>query len=197
MNLGFDVDEVVTMAMDRVSEVLAEEFGLHWDFWDFTTYEFEYTRFVEDTKHNVEVQKRLAEVVNSKEFQLKLTPYYEAKKAIQEYKRRGHRIHFITTRPKGEEETTCTWLLRNDIPFNSVHHVGFPGEKGFLGKQLNLDCFVDDHGKHLKSMMAYKKRWRKKLILLDRPWNKDFTGVEYKRAYSWSDVNRHLGIHRR
>ena len=86
----------------------------------------------------------------------------------------------------------------NSIPFDSVDVLGPSEPKGYYGRKNNLDMYVDDLQKHLQSMWTYKKRWKKGLILFDRPWNKEnFDGSKFIRLNNWQAILRHVGIQKR
>jgi uncharacterized HAD superfamily protein len=122
----------------------------------------------------------------------------EGKQVIRLLKRGGHSIHFITSRSKKFKELTIQWLRNNKILFDSINFVGHNGEKGVVARSLNLDFFLDDLEKSLESLYKYKKRWRKGLCLLDKPWNADYIdGSRFIRMKNWQAVYRHLGIHNR
>lgn len=197
MKLGFDMDEIVVKTTEAILKFMEETYGLEWVFKDFTTYSLENSKFVEDERHNKKIAKDLVELVNSPEFQLGCGVYEDAAKSIRSYKKSGHSVHFITTRPRGLDSNSIKWLRKHNIPFNSMHHVGHGAEKGLIGRNLALDFYIDDRADHLKSMATYKKRWRKGLLLMDRPYNRDDVGVDYIRVYNWEEVNRHLGVHKR
>jgi len=200
MKLGFDIDEVVCDLTKYLSNYLNENYGLDWRVENWITYDLikcDYSG-CGDEKFNEEIAGDLlskAYDLNS----LRKCPVVEgAARSLQLLKRGGHTLHFITTRELKKENITIDWLRANKIPFDSVHHVGHGGQKGFIGRALNLDFFLDDLEKNLNSMLIYKKRWKKGLALLDRPWNRNlYDGSKFIKLNNWNQVVRHLGIHNR
>jgi len=197
MKLGFDLDEVIVALGDLLVNYINEEFNIQWTIEDFVEHDLFKNAYVLDEEYNTEIAKKSLSVVKDIDFQIKAKPYREAPALIRELTRQGHSIHFITSRELGYEAKTIKWLRKYSIPFNTVHHTGY-GEKGPLGRSLNLDCYIDDHEVHLESMYKYKKRWRKGLILMTRPWNRDsFDASKFVRVDNFKELKRHLGIHKR
>lgn len=198
MKLGFDLDEVVCNLTDLLSLYLKETYGIEWTKEDFKSYGLLENSYKTDQEFSKHVAEDLIEKANDSEFQLKAEPYKEAAESIRLYKRQGHSIHFISCRP-GDKSFTARWLRKYKIPFDTLHNIGHNGKKkGYLGRSLNLDMFVDDLERHLESMWIYKKRWRKGLLLFDRPWNQgQYDASKFKKVYSWDEIDRHIGIHNR
>ena len=128
------------------------------------------------------------------EFQFQAEPVENAITVLQKLKRAGHKIYFITSRPKQNQPLTFKWLRQNDIPFDGLEVIGHEYPKGMYGHKLQLDMFVDDLEKHLESMLHYKKRWRKGLLLLDKPWNMSYDGSRFVKVENWQEILRHVGI---
>jgi len=198
MKLGFDLDEVVVNLIDVLLEYINKEFDLNWTIDNFVNYNLLENKFHEDDESNNKMARRAIKVVTDIDVQITAKPYREAPPFIRKLKKEGHSIHFITARKCGEENKTATWLRKYKIPFDSINHVGYGEEKGQLGRILNLDFYIDDHEEHLKSMYKYKKRWKKGLALMTRPWNVDsYDASKFVRINNWVELNRHLGIHKR
>jgi len=198
MKLGFDLDEVVVALCDVLLEHLNKEFDLNWTIDDFVVYDLLENNYHHDEEHNGNIAKRAIEVVSNIDIQITAKPYKEAPPFMRKLKKEGHSIHFITARKRGEENKTVNWLRKYKIPFDSVHHLGYGGEKGPVGRMLNLDFYIDDHEKHLESMYKYKKRWAKGLALMTKPWNIDsYDSSKFVRINDWIELRRHLGIHKR
>jgi uncharacterized HAD superfamily protein len=202
MKLGFDVDDIVAKASKKALDVLSEKFNINWSLENFTVYKFSELTFVADDGRNEEIRKHLIEILNDSKFQLDFECDEEAADYIKRWKKEGHSIHFITTRYLKKEEFTAKWLRKYNIPFDSIHHTGktYEGgmEKGAIGRKLNLDFYIDDREEHLMSMLEHKAKWRKGLLLMDKPWNRyPIISDYFIRVYNWEEVSRHLGIHKR
>lgn len=198
MRLGFDLDEVVVALCDVLLDQMNEEFDLNWTINNFTIYDLLKNTYHEDEEHNGKIAKRAIEIVSNIDLQITAKPYEEAPLFIRRLKKEGHTVHFITARKLGEEAKTADWLRKYKIPFDSIHHLGYGGEKGRVGRALNLDFYIDDHEEHLESMYRYKKRWAKGLALMTKPWNIDsYDASKFTRINNWLELRRHLGIHKR
>ena len=198
MKLGFDLDEVVVNLIDVLLKYIKEEFDLDWAIDNFVKYDMLKNEFHKDMDENNKIAYRAIDIVSDINVQLTAKPYEEAPPFIRKLKKEGHSIHFITARKSGEENKTISWLRKYKIPFNSVNHVGYGGDKGKFGRILNLDFYIDDHEEHLESMYRYKKRWRKGLVLMTRPWNaSSYDASRFVRVNNWVELSRHLGIHKR
>jgi uncharacterized HAD superfamily protein len=214
MKIGFDIDEVLYRTIDELLIYLKEEFGVTRSLNAFKNYSFYENNFHSNAEKSYEIADKLHEYVHIETPYLNGKPYEEGVKAIQRLKRAGHSIHLITAREKAFKKITVKWLRKYKVHYDTLHVIGKTREeekaeektkaygryvdKGALGRLLNLDCYIDDFEGNLESMIQYKKRWRKGLILLDRPWNHDYIdGSKFKRMYTWEEILRHLGVHKR
>ena len=186
LNLGFDLDEVVVNITGEIEKYLKYKYDIYWPAEYFKEYGLIDGTYHKDEKLNKTIQKDLWEVANSPEFQMFAEPFNGAKKALSSLKKVGHKIFFVTSRPKKNESLTIEWLEYNNIPFDGLNVIGYDEEKGIYGHKLDLDMFVDDLEKHLVSMSKHKKTWNGGLLLFDRPWNtKD---VRFNRMKNWKEI---------
>jgi uncharacterized HAD superfamily protein len=198
MRLGFDLDEVVVNLTDVLSEYIQNNYGLDWSPENFAQYNFKYCTFVEDEVLNKKIIDDMFLLANDSDFQTKCEPVVGAREVLQKLKRQGHKIFFISARPKQNQPQTFKWLRQQEIPFDGLKVIGHDKVKGYYGMKLMLDMFVDDLEKHLDSMWRFKKRWRKGLLLYTRPWNiKSIDGSRFTRVYDWQGILRHIGIQNR
>jgi uncharacterized HAD superfamily protein len=139
----------------------------------------------------------LQELVNDPEFKSKVNSVDGAEDSLRKFRRMGHRLVYITNRPERSRNKTFRWLREHDIPFDEVHFAGRKMEKGFLGRRLKLDMYVDDLERNLESMWKFKKRWPKGLLLMDRPWNRQgIDGSRFQRVKNWKEILDHATKHR-
>jgi len=198
MKLGFDLDEVVVNLIDILLKHIKEEHDLDWTRDNIVKYDLLENKFHTDEEVNNKIAKRAIEIVSDIDIQITAKPYEKAPSFLRRLKKEGHSIHFITARKSGEESKSVKWLRKYKIPFDTIRHVGYGREKGQFGRVLNLDFYIDDHEEHLESMYKYKKRWNKGLALMTRPWNIDsYDASKFVRINSWTELIRHLGIHKR
>lgn len=196
MNLGFDLDEVVVDLMESTVVHINKEYGIDWTLDKFTEYDWSEIKFHNEDVINDEIVRELRELVNDPNFQYKALPTYGACEALAKMKRAGHRLHFISSRPKQNQSQTYKWLRKYSIPFDSVNVIGGL-EKGVYARKLDLDMYVDDHIKHLSSMLSYKKRWKKGLLLFDKPWNSTYDASKFTKVGSWQEILRLVGVQNR
>ena len=186
LNLGFDLDEVVVNITGEIEKYLKYKYDIYWPAEYFKEYGLIDGTYHEDEKLNRTIQKDLWKVANSPEFQLFAEPFNGAKDALSLLKKTGHKIFFITSRPKRNKPLTIEWLEHHNIPFDDIRVIGHDEEKGVYGHKLNLDVFVDDLEKHLMSMLNHKKTWNGGLLLFDRPWNTKDT--RFDRMKNWTEI---------
>ena len=194
MNLGFDLDEVVVNITYEIEKYMMEKYNIYWPAEYFKEYGLIDGTYHVDEKLNKTIQEDLWEVANLPEFQFKAEPFNGAKEALLLLKKAGHKIFFITSRPKQNKSFTVEWLKHNDIHFDELKVIGHGEEKGIYGSKLNLDMFVDDLEKHLFSMFEHKKKWKKGLLLFDRPWNTNDTCFD--RVNGWKEIIKYVGGNR-
>ena len=205
MKLGFDIDGVVANTPLAMVTYINEKFNLNFTETVFKHHDVFSNTYVEDPEENEKIAgAMLKEVILNADRMSKVEIYDDAVEAIRKLSRQ-HSIHFITSRPESQHQVTIKWLRANNIPFNTINSLGSdaPGGgkvgKGKTARSLNLDFFIDDSPTNLPDFYRYKKRWRKGIALLTKPWNENTTIDEgmFLRFNSWNEVIRHLGIHKR
>lgn len=198
MRLGFDLDEVVVDLITQFKQHLELTFGLDWSYDCFVNYNLVDCVFHHDEDLNTRIIEDMLLMANDAEFQFVAEPLAGAQNALQHLKRAGHKLFYITSRPVQNQPLTFKWLRKYDIPFDGLEVVGHDQPKGLYGRKLQLDMFVDDLHKHLESMWLYKKRWRKGLLLFDKPWNSAYIdSSRFKRVHNWKEILRHIGVQNR
>lgn len=198
MILGFDLDEVVVNLTAEFEKYLDLNYGIEWPPECFISYNFDECMFDNDEEFNKRIRKDLLERAYDPEFQSYAEPVEGAQEVLQKLRRLGHKLYFISARSKQNQPATFKWLRNNNIPFDKLYLIGNSEQKGVYGMRHDLDMYVDDLEKHLESMWAYKKRWRKGLLLFDRPWNRfSIDGSKFQRIKNWKEILRHVGIQNR
>ena len=206
MKLGFDIDGVVCDMPQAMVTFINDTYGFDYTIDVFKNHNIFDNKYVEDSDENEEIATAmLTNVIANDDAIVDLPVYPEAVYAIKKLVRSGHSIHYITSRPAEQKNTTVAWLRNNMIPFDSLQVIGNGGRKGNLvskgkaARTMNLDFFLEDYHWHLDDLYRYKNRWRKGLGLLTRPWNKNVNIdlSKYIRFENWDEIIRHLGIHKR
>lgn len=183
--LGFDLDEVLVKTLDRVREYLTNEFGFDIEPETITDFRFYKHPLYEE---NQEAFESLFEKFKDMSFFESCKPDKTGVKTLKQLQRKGHTLYFISNRPKGREEETAKWFRKYKIPFNKIFHTNFDTDKGFVGRHLNLDFYVDDRVEDIESMLKYKNRWKKGIFIFDKPWNRHYHNNRVGRLYDWQEV---------
>lgn len=197
MRIGFDLDEVVVSLTKEFEVYLKDKYNIYWPIEEFKFYGLNNCVYTDDKDRNKEIVAELMELADDPEFQLTAKPCEDAVRVLKAIKRTGHKIFFLSSRPKANYKNTILWLRKYNIPFDGVYIIGKQAEKGIYGRKLELDMYVDDLEFHLLNMYKHKRRWKKGLLLMSRPWNMDSVdGSKIKRVENWESILRHVGINR-
>lgn len=199
MRLGFDIDGTVCNTAQALVDCMNTKYGLKYTVEIFKNRDLSKNHYINSSIVNNIIVKYLSEnVLHNKKVLLNLKPYDGAVKFLNQLKRRGHLLFFITSRSNEYEDVTARWLRSNGINFDGLVTVG-ADTKGRYGRMLNLDFYMDDYVDNLEDMYLYKQRWYKGLALFTRPWNIDviLNPERYIRLDGWLDLMRHLGIAKR
>jgi uncharacterized HAD superfamily protein len=197
MRLGFDLDDVVFDTAKVVEDFVANNYGIEWSPECSLVGYFNLPAcvFHNDEDLDRRIKEDLQEMFDAGAFVDTSELIEDAHNVLHKFKRSGHSLHFISSRPKQFQPATYKFLRMNRIPFDTIDLLGKSEPKGFLGRKYNLDMFVDDVQDNLASMYQYKKKWRKGLLLLDRPWNSDYIdGSKFIRMKNWKEILRHVGV---
>ena len=191
VNLGFDIDECVSDLTTVLTKYLNDEYNVKWTKEDFDIYNLLDLNYSVDEEFNKEMAEDLIKKANSPDVQFLSKPVEGAVKYLNLFKRSGHKLFFISSRPEKQEETTMKWFKKYKIPYNKIIHTGHEKSKGVVGRQLKLDLYVDDLEKHLESMIEYQSKHRYGLLLFNRPWNRrSMDASKFTRIYNWAEIYR-------
>lgn len=198
MRLGFDLDEVVVDLNKSLNEYIENNYGIPCIPEMYINYDIKKVVFDENEDLNSRIKKDITQLLYDPDFQYNSEPVVGARETLQKLKRVGHKLFFISSRPKPNQSITFKWLRANDIPFDDLKVIGHDKVKGYYGMKLRLDMFVDDLEVHLESMWRFKRRWKKGLLLYSRPWNSDsIDASRFSRVDNWKEILRHVGIQNR
>jgi uncharacterized HAD superfamily protein len=197
MRLGFDLDEVIVDLTAEFQAYLKEKYDLDWPAECFEVYNFEDCIFTEDSELNDKIRKDMLKTAHDYKLIKRAKPCEGAAEAIRLLKKDGHKIFFITSRKRKNSKATIDWIRKHHIPFDSLDVIGSRADKGFYGRRLKLDMYVDDLEENLLSMYEYKNRWHKGLLLMDKPWNQGpVDASKITRVKNWQEILRIVGISR-
>jgi uncharacterized HAD superfamily protein len=173
MNLGFDIDGVISDFATTLAKVIKNRYGLQ-----LTEKEF--------CNHNLscllgiskEERSRLVKEILLQDLEL----IKGAKEALLKLHSEGHKIFILTARYKELENVTRDWLERKGIPYSHLIILN-EGEKHLADVQLDL--VVEDN---LDDAIGWSKKV-KNVLVLDHPWNRSFNVKRlFKRVYNWDDI---------
>lgn len=180
MLIACDVDSTVAAIippwLDRYNEEYGDDFTYEqcdsWDFYEKTDakgYLFEYLMlptFYDDVFPTAGAQEGVAKILLS-----------------------GNDVVFVSSCLKGTADTKHDWLVR--WGFLSPTQYGNMG-KGFVAASdktlIAADLLIEDNA---STCVEWVKRRNRPVILLDRPWNKNFESRLFPyihRAYDWAEV---------
>jgi len=197
LKIGCDLDGVVADIMPAVRDMILERFNID---------VYEIANGKDSTEYWLHEWPEIRAITGGSEFVLNMwhNPglYLAAKQipravsSINEWRKLGHQIWFITARDKVVAEATLTWLEENELGWAvKENRVLFPQSseedrlsfKSSLARELGLHVLIEDYAnvfEHLNSSPSLMVK-----ILLTHPYNvgKD-AGSQVLRVSSWSEI---------
>ncbi|MBN2794626.1 MAG: hypothetical protein JXR88_04415 [Clostridia bacterium] len=95
----------------------------------------------------------------------------------------NHELSLITAREKELETLTNKWLMKYNLYFHQVYHLGHT-EKAHLALHLNLDVFIEDRLETAIALIQYQIP----VILFTTPYNQGYKHPLLFRVNSWQEV---------
>ncbi|MBN1903545.1 MAG: bifunctional metallophosphatase/5'-nucleotidase [Deltaproteobacteria bacterium] len=185
-----DLDDVIADTTCRYVEILEREFGRIVDFEGITT--FDLKKSFSLTDHEFDYFFRL---VHEPEIILELKPFEGVLDELNKWAGLGYEISVVTGRLTSTYESSLEWLRRNKVPFDSFIMVD-KYLRPVVDKNIaiSLDRFsemefilaVEDS---LDMSMFLQHRMNTKVILFDRPWNRDSGNLAgIRRCMTWDEI---------
>ena len=193
-----DLDDCVAETTSRFPAVVQRLFGRTRDFEDIHSFHLDRAFGL-----SADELRRLFEFVHDGDFLLELEPREGALETLRSWDEAGHEIRVVTGRPPDSRAHTIEWLARRRVPHAHFHlcdkYDRFPADGEVLHlddvKALEFDVAVEDS----LEMAALLAGWGvERVLLLDRPWNRDGTGVDeglrslVRRVRDWEEIRRLL-----
>ncbi|MDG2303471.1 MAG: hypothetical protein P8R42_02265 [Candidatus Binatia bacterium] len=111
----------------------------------------------------------------------------------------GHEVHIVTGRPPATLAATRRWLDRMEMPHASLASVDKYGRQAHLTEAVPLDSLAERRYRvavedSLSMARFLVKTTGTAVLLLDRPWNRDVTGLDsgvlrlVTRVASWREI---------
>jgi len=193
LKIGIDIDNVIADSypffLAKFNEVFAMQIKYE-EVFDFYLLE-KYPKVSRD-----KAKKLIEKLLIDEQFQLDIPPFENALPIITNWKKIGHGVHYITSRPHIMKDLTYKWLRKH----------------GFLLPGTTLDLFNSSQhfDKHRKEIIDYKKTIAQKrgvqlfiedskeiaermqitVLLMDRPWNQGKLPKNVKRVRDWGEIDR-------
>jgi uncharacterized protein len=173
MNLGFDIDGVISNFTVRFNEVIKQKYGICLT--DSEMYSYEINLVLGVPKD--EVAEIVADTLKS---DLPLNP--NAKETLDRLTSEGHSIYLLTARSESLSHYTVSWLKEKAVPYKELYHLA-GGKKSLT--PIELDLFVEDN---LEEALELTKKV-KLVLIYDQPWNKtkNVRGL-LKRVDGWHEI---------
>ena len=173
MNLGFDIDGVISDFVKTFIELVEKRYDLRLKETDIYCHDLDLVLGISKEERNELIRKTI-----NKDLTLNLG----AKETIEKLYTEGDRIFILTARPHDLVEVTKAWLKKMGIPYTELIQLN-EGEK-YLAK-VNLDLMVEDN---LEDAIGWSNRV-KNVLVYDHPWNQTFNikGL-VKRVHSWDEI---------
>lgn len=177
MNLGFDIDGVISDFVRSFVKVVKEHYGLTVT---------EANIYCHDLNLVLGISKRDTVKLIRETLLDDLVLISGAKKTLVKLESEGHQIFVLTARPNDLGDVTKSWLKKKGIPYSRLIQLN-EGEK-YLA-EVDLDLIVEDN---LEDAIGWSQKV-KNVLVYDHPWNQSLNikGL-VKRVYSWNDIYREI-----
>lgn len=192
MRFGFDLDEVVCDLTDSLLEMMYHSYGVNHTIDIFQGYNFYQNDYTGDEKLNKYIGDFLVKAVRDLGVLSRCSVDQRFAGLVSLLKAYGNEIHFITARQPEAESVTVDWLNRNDIPYDSLHIIGYGNNKGPKIKALALDYFIDDFTENVEAALEYDDNLKGKIFLVDKPWNRAYINSDVIRTYGPRNIIKHV-----
>jgi len=173
VNLGFDIDGVISDFAKTLARVVKKHYNLKLDETEICYHDLDLLLGISKEESSQLVKETLlGDIVLVK----------GAKEALLKLYLEGHKIFILTARFKELENVTKDWLERRGVPYSHLFMLN-EGRKHLA--DVKLDLVVEDN---LEDAIGWSKKV-KNILVLGHPWNRSFNVKRlFKRVYSWKDI---------
>ena len=177
MNLGFDIDGVISDFVRSFVKVVEKHYNLALTETDIYCHDLNLVLGISRKERNKLIRETLLE-------ELELNS--GAKKALAKLYSEGHQIFILTARSSDLVNVTKDWLKKKGIPYSQLIQLN-EGEKHLA--EVSLDLVVEDN---LEDAIGYSQKV-KNVLVYDHPWNQSFNvkGL-FKRVYNWNEILKEI-----
>lgn len=183
MKIGIDIDDTITN-----SSIIFIKYAIEYN----KKYKIEHkidTTQLDQNKAfgwNKFDQKRFLKEYLSKIFD-EVTPNKNSVWAINNLKKQGNKIYFITARNEKEAKDTYTitkkWLVKNRINYDELIINCF--NKSDICKEKNVDIFIDDNFDNCLKVYNENKI---KVFMFNTNYNIKYNSDNIVRVFDWMDI---------
>jgi len=173
MNLGFDIDGVISDFAKTLVGVIKKHYDLNLDETEICHHDLSLLLGISRVESRQLVKETLLSDIGLIE---------GAKEALYQLNLDGHKIFILTARSKEFESITKDWLEHMGVRYFALFMLNMGGKHL---ADVNLDLVVEDNLKEAVSL----SRKVKNIFVFDHPWNRSFNvkGL-FKRVYSWKNI---------
>jgi len=173
MNLGFDIDGVISDFVRSFVEIVKKHYNLTLAETSIYCHDLNLVLGIREKERNKLIRETLLE---------NLELITGARETLERLNSEGHQIVILTARFDDLIKVTENWLKKKGIPYSQLIHLN-EGKK-FLSK-VDLDLVVEDN---LEDAIGLSKKV-KNVLVYDHPWNQTLNvkGL-IKRVHSWDEI---------
>ena len=173
MNLGFDIDGVISDFVKTFSELVEIRYDVKLNEAEIYCHDLNLVLGITKNERNQLITETLRK---------DLPLNHGAKATLERLSSEGHKICLLTARSGVPVEVTKDWLKRNSIPYTELFQLS-EGEK--YHANVSLDLIVEDC---LQDALEWSQKV-KNILVYDHPWNKTLNVKNLiKRVYSWDEI---------
>lgn len=194
-----DLDDVLGETARCFLELLELHFGRRVAFHEITTFDLG-----ESFGFGREELADYLRLVHRPEALAAIEPMAGAREILADWHARGYEVAVLTGRPPATRDDSLAWLMTHDFPFDSLHQVDkyssyYDGAHGTPEGALRLDeipalgfCLAVEDFLDTAAFLA--ETAGVPVALLDRPWNRDLSGLSagarsrIVRCRDWGEI---------
>ncbi len=187
MKLGIDIDGTIKYTHRAAIEIYNEELNMNVAEEEVTTYFLD-----EPFGLTSEEGKKMWRRLETRIYTLGM-PIEQSSESLQQLKKEGHEIFFITARPgfKKVRKITEEWLVKYNFPLNKNNLFMSSQNKSKIALSNQIDLFFEDDPFHINNLIKNGIS----TVVVDRPYNRIlpndiprindwFEGIDYIHTYN-------------
>lgn len=173
MNLGFDIDGVISDFVMTFNELAREKYNISLTEADIYCHDLNLVLGVTQG----EISELIVETLKSD-----LELYFGAKETTEKLLKEGHKIYLLTARYEFLTKNTLQWLNKKGVCYTDILHLS-EGKK--YQANVEIDLIVEDC---LQDALEWTTKV-KHVLIYDHPWNRTKNVRNLvKRVKSWAEI---------